>query len=89
MRGSITVTSPRSASRPEADCLPARREEIDADTLLAWLTGLQDKTLLALAKAEHAQDWSAIRGLIREGLENIALLGRQPMSAQDRADRTR
>jgi hypothetical protein len=31
----------------------ARREEIDADTLVSWLTGLQDKTLLALAKAER------------------------------------
>lgn len=54
----------------------ARREEIDADRLLSWLTGLHDKTLLGVVRTEQARDWAAMRGFIREARANIELLGR-------------
>ena len=58
-----------------ADAL-ARREEIDADKLLDWLTGLHDKTLLGIARTEAKADWGAMRGFIREARANIELLAR-------------
>ena len=58
-----------------ADAL-ARREEIDADKLLDWLTGLHDKTLMGIARTEAKADWGAMRGFIREARANIELLGR-------------
>ena len=54
----------------------ARRGEIDADKLAAWVLGLNDRVLVALAKTEQARDWQAFRGLVREARENVALLGR-------------
>jgi hypothetical protein len=54
----------------------ARRETIDADKLLDWLTGLHDKTLLGIARTEAKADWGAMRGFIREARANIELLGR-------------
>jgi hypothetical protein len=53
-----------------------RREEIDADKLAAMVVGLQEKTLLALARAEQAKDWNAVRGLIREARENVLAIAR-------------
>jgi hypothetical protein len=54
----------------------ARQEDIDADKLAAMVVGLQEKTLLALARAEQAKDFAAVRGLIREARENILAIGR-------------
>jgi hypothetical protein len=54
----------------------ATRDEIDGDRLVQWVGGLHQKTLVLLEKAERARDWNAARGLIREGRENLELLGR-------------
>ncbi len=54
----------------------ARREDVDADSLAAHVLGLYERTLLALAKAEAARDWPAVRGLIREARESVVVVAR-------------
>ena len=49
---------------------------MDTDKLAAMVVGLQEKTLLALARAEQAKDWNAGRGLIREARENVLAIAR-------------
>jgi hypothetical protein len=53
-----------------------RREQVDADKLAGFVLGLQDRTLLALARAEQAKEWPAVRGLIREARENVLAIAR-------------
>ena len=45
----------------------ARQEDIDADKLAGLVLGLQDKTMIALAQAETARDFPAIRGVSTNG----------------------
>jgi hypothetical protein len=54
----------------------ARQEDVNADNLAAMLVGLQEKTLLGLAKAEQAKDFPAMRGFIREARENVLATAR-------------
>src|SRR6187200_2410335 len=54
----------------------ARQEEVDAEKLAGLVLGLQDRTLLALAKAEQAKDFPAVRGFIREARENVLAIAR-------------
>jgi hypothetical protein len=61
---------------PAAANALARREDVTADRLMAWLVGLLDRLSIAIMRAEADRDWNSFRALVREHRETAALLGR-------------
>jgi hypothetical protein len=56
----------------------ARHEKITADRLTAWMVGLNEQTLGALARCQASRDWQGFARLLpeaRKNLETIARLG--------------
>jgi hypothetical protein len=54
----------------------ARREDVNADSLVSWLSDLHAKALVGMETARRKGDLTAMRGLIAEDRQTCALLAR-------------
>jgi hypothetical protein len=54
----------------------ARREDVSAERLVSWATGLYELTLFELVRAKSERDRNGFRALLSEARKNLELVGR-------------